>query len=61
MVIGFREGFEFFQRNADALFSAEIATEFGTKTSNYVEELTALEESINAFKDYKTPSQKAER
>ena len=49
MVIGFREGFEFFQRNADALFSAEIATEFGTKTSNYVEELTALEESINAF------------
>lgn len=56
MVIGFREGFEFFQRNADALFSAEIATEFGTKTSNYVEELTALEESINAFKDYKTPS-----
>ena len=56
MVIGFREGFEFFQRNADALFSAEIATEFGKKTSNYVEELTALEESINAFKDYKTPS-----
>ena len=56
MVNSFREGFEFFQRNSDALFGAKIATELGTKTINYVEELTALEESINAFIDYKTPS-----
>lgn len=56
MAIDFREGYEFFQKNAGALFGADIATEFGTSTVNYVEELTSLEDSINAFKGYQTPS-----
>ena len=37
MAIDFREGYEFFQKNAGALFGADIATEFGTSTVNYVE------------------------
>lgn len=49
MAIDFREGYKFFQKNAGALFGADIATEFGTGTVNYVEELDALEDSINAF------------
>lgn len=52
MAIDFREGYKFFQKNAGALFGADIATEFGTGTVNYVEELDALEDSINAFKGY---------
>ena len=56
MAIDFREGYEFFQKNAGALFGADIATEFGTGTVNYVEELNALEDSINAFKGYQTSS-----
>ena len=56
MAIDFREGYEFFQKNAGALFGADIATEFGTNTVNYVEELTLLEDSINSFKGYQTPS-----
>ena len=32
MAIDFREGYEFFQKNAGALFGADIATEFGTST-----------------------------
>ena len=46
MAIDFREGYEFFQKNAGALFGADIATEFGTSTVNYVEELTSLEDSM---------------
>ncbi len=46
----------FFQKNSSGLFGAEIATEFGTNTVNYVEELTSLEDSINAFESYKTSS-----
>ncbi len=56
MTTAFREGFEFFQKNSSGLFGAEIATEFGTNTVNYVEELTSLEDSINAFESYKTSS-----
>ena len=56
MAIDFREGYKFFQKNAGALFGADIATEFGTGTVNYVEELDALEDSINAFKGYQTSS-----
>lgn len=56
MAIDFREGFEFFQRNAAGLFGAEVATEFGTSTVDYIEELTSLENNINAFKGCQTPS-----
>lgn len=56
MAIDFRGGFEFFQKNAVGLFGAEAATEFGISTVNYVEELTSLENSINAFKGDKTSS-----
>lgn len=57
MTTAFREGFEFFfKKNSSGLFGAEIATEFGTNTVNYVEELTSLEDSINAFESYKTSS-----
>ena len=45
-----------FFKNSSGLFGAEIATEFGTNTVNYVEELTSLEDSINAFESYKTSS-----
>ena len=54
MANDFREGFEFFQKNAGALFGAEMASEFGTKTVNYVKELTELEDNINAFEGYQT-------
>ncbi|HHU53643.1 MAG TPA: hypothetical protein GXZ43_06175 [Clostridiaceae bacterium] len=56
MANNFREGFEFFQKNAGALFGSEISAEFGTNTVNYVEELTLLENSINDFEGYQTPS-----
>ena len=56
MNIGFREGFEFFRENASALFGSDIATEFGDNTTQYIKELTTLENNINAFEGYKTPS-----
>jgi hypothetical protein len=56
MAINFREGYEFFLRNAGALTGSEIATSFGESTSNYVEELTTLENNINAFEGFKTSS-----
>lgn len=56
MAIDFREGFDFFQKNAGSVFGAEMASEFGISTVNYVEELTTLEDSINAFEGYHTPS-----
>lgn len=52
----FREGFEFFQKYSGSLFGAEVASEFGSGTTNYIEELTELENSINAFKGYQTPA-----
>lgn len=54
MAIDFREGFQFFQNNSSSLFGAEVASEFGTGTVNYVEELTTLEKNINAFEGYQT-------
>lgn len=56
MEVNFREGYEFFQKNASAVFGADVAAEFGTSTVNYVKELTTLEKSINAFEDCKTPA-----
>lgn len=56
MAIDFHGGFEFFRKNAVGIFGAEVAAEFGTSTVNYVEELTSLENSINAFEGYKTSS-----
>jgi len=56
MAVDFREGFEFFRKNAGSLFGAEIAAEFGESTTHYVEELTALEQNINAFEGYQTSS-----
>lgn len=52
----FQEGFEFFRNNSGGLFGAEIATEFGNGTVGYIEELTILEDNINSFKGYLTPS-----
>ncbi len=54
MTVGFREGYEFFQKNAGAVFGADIAMVLGTSTVNYVEELTTLENNINAFNGYQT-------
>lgn len=56
MAIDFRDGYKFFQKNAGALFGADTVSEFGMSTVNYIEELTSLEDSINAFKGYQTQS-----
>lgn len=53
-MVDFREGFEYFQSNAASLFGSEIASEFGTGTVNYVEQLNILEKNINAFEGYQT-------
>ena len=59
MAVGFREGYEFFQKNAGALLAAFQGGEFGTERASYVgsveEEITALEKSINAFYGDHTP------
>ena len=60
MASGFREGYEFFQKNAGALRASFQGGEFGTQRAIYVgsveAEITALEEGINSFFGDKTPA-----
>ena len=59
MDIGFKAGFEYFQKNCGAFLAAYSGGDFGTYRAGYVdsvnEEISALEESINAFFGDHTP------
>ena len=56
----FEEGFKFFQRNAGDVFAAYHGADFGTGRAEYIDsvdqEISALEESINAFFGDHTPA-----
>jgi len=60
MDIGFRAGYEYFQKSAGAVLGAFEGGAFGAQRADYVsavdEEISALEESINAFLGDKTPA-----
>lgn len=59
MNVGFKEGYEYFQKNCGAFLASYSGGEFGTYRANNIdtvnEEISALEESINAFLGDKTP------
>lgn len=59
MSISFRDGYEYFQKSAGAALAAFKGGDFGTQRAAYVEsvngEITALENSINAFINDRTP------
>jgi len=59
MSMGFREGYEFFQKCSGAALAAFQGGEFGSERAAYVgtveDEISALEKSINAFSGYQTP------
>lgn len=59
MSTGFREGYDFFQKNAGAVFAAYQGAEFGAARAAYIDsvedEISKLEESINAFFGDHTP------
>ena len=60
MDTGFRAGYEYFQKSSGAVLGAFDGSAFGMQRAEYVaavdEEITALEESINAFLGDKTPA-----
>lgn len=59
MAIGFRDGFDYFQKNSSTALASFQGGDFGVARSEYVgtveDEITALEESINAFLGDHTP------
>lgn len=60
MELGFRAGYDYFQKTSGAVFGALDGSAFGTQRAEYVDsvnsEIDALEESINAFFGDKTPA-----
>ena len=60
MDVGFREGYEYFQKNSGAIVGDFAGGEFGEYRANYVDsvefEISELEEAINSFMGDNTPS-----
>ncbi|AHM57711.1 hypothetical protein EAL2_808p02060 (plasmid) [Peptoclostridium acidaminophilum DSM 3953] len=60
MMVGFQEGYEYFEKNAGGIMGAFKGDDFGTARAAYVdsvnEEISLLEKSINDFMGKQTPN-----